>query len=63
MLKRQSLQETPPVNSNGLTADVKKLHVKVEVTNIKAGSINRAWRDGMENAAPCNGAPVPKKAR
>ena len=54
MLKSQSLQETPSVNSNGLTADVKKLHVKVEVTNIKAGSIGRAWRDGRENAAPCN---------
>ena len=54
MLKRQSLQETPSVNSNGLTADVKKLHVKVEFTNIKAGSIGRAWRDGRENAVPCN---------
>jgi hypothetical protein len=54
VLKRQSLQETPSGNSNGLTADVKKLHVKVELTNIKAGSIGRAWLDGRENAAPCN---------
>ena len=54
MLKWQSLEETPSFNSNGLTADVKKLHVKVEFTNIKTGSIVLAWRDERNNAAPCN---------